>query len=174
LEVTSANEGDAAAIATIRTAVAERLTERYGRGHWSSCVTDKSVLRGLKASRVLVAREKGRVAGTVRLATTKPWAIDTKYFSTVQKPIYLHDLAVAPELQGQGIGGLLVEEAKAVAAAWPGDAIRLDAYDHAAGAGESYARCGFREVGRVTYRGVRLRHFELLLSTRPAPDARIR
>jgi hypothetical protein len=50
-----------------------------------------------------------------------------------------------------------------VARAWPSDALRLDAYDHAAGAGPFYATCGFREVGRVTYRGVPLIYFELLL-----------
>ena len=47
--------------------------------------------------------------------------------------------------------------------AWPADAIRLDAYDAPAGAGDFYAKCGFREVGRATYRGVPLVYFELLL-----------
>ena len=50
-----------------------------------------------------------------------------------------------------------------VAAAWPADAIRLDAYDHAAGAGPFYAKCGFRERGRVVYRGNPLAYYELLL-----------
>lgn len=163
MDVSLADDKDAAAIASVRTAVADRLTESYGRGHWSSCVTEKGVLQGLRTCRVLVARHAGQVAGTVRLAAKKPWAIDTSYFSTVRKPIYLHDLAVAPEAQGQGIGRLLVEEAKALARAWPADAMRLDAYDHAAGAGQFYARCGFHQVGRITYRGVPLLYFELLL-----------
>ena len=42
-------------------------------------------------------------------------------------------------------------------------AIRLDAYDSTAGAGGFYARCGYREVGRVTYRGTALIYFESLL-----------
>jgi hypothetical protein len=50
-----------------------------------------------------------------------------------------------------------------VARAWPSQAIRLDAYDADAGAGGFYAKCGFREVGRVTYRTVPLIYFELLL-----------
>jgi ribosomal protein S18 acetylase RimI-like enzyme len=110
-----------------------------------------------------VARDEGRVVGTVRLATKKPWAIDTSYFASVRRPIYLHDLAVAPDAQRAGIGRLLVDEAKVVAVAWPGESIRLDAYDHAAGAGKFYASCGFRQVGRVTYRGVPLIYFELVL-----------
>lgn len=121
------------------------------------------MLRGLETSHVLVARDAGQIVGTLRLATKKPWAIDAKYFSPVRKPIYLHDLAVAPERQREGIGRLLVQEAKAVTMAWPADAIRLDAYDHAAGAGGFYARCGLRPVGRAIYRGVPLLYFELLL-----------
>jgi GNAT superfamily N-acetyltransferase len=81
----------------------------------------------------------------------------------VAKAVYLHDLAVAPEVQGEGVGRLLVEQAGAVAKAWPSGALRLDAYDHAAGAGPFYDACGFREVGRITYRGVPLIYFELLL-----------
>jgi hypothetical protein len=47
--------------------------------------------------------------------------------------------------------------------AWPGDAIRLDAYDAEAGAGKFYAKCGFRERGRVVYRKTPLIYFELIL-----------
>jgi len=32
-----AAEADAAEIASLRTAVGERLTRDFGRGHWSSC-----------------------------------------------------------------------------------------------------------------------------------------
>jgi GNAT superfamily N-acetyltransferase len=121
------------------------------------------VIRELKTSRVLVAKRDGIVVGTVRLDAKKPWAIDVSYFAAVPKAIYLHGLAVAPCEQRQGIGRLLIAESKAVARAWPGNAIRLDAYDHAAGAGAFYVKCGFREVGRATYRGVPLIYFECLL-----------
>jgi hypothetical protein len=53
----------------------------------------------------------------------------------------------------------------AIARAWPADAVRLDAYDAPAGAGGFYARCGYRERGRVTYRGVPLIYFEHVLPT---------
>ena len=72
-------------------------------------------------------------------------------------------MAVAPDLQRQGIGRALVREGVAVAREWPSHAIRLDAYDAMAGAGGFYLKCGFREVGRVTYRKVPLIYFELLL-----------
>jgi GNAT superfamily N-acetyltransferase len=72
-------------------------------------------------------------------------------------------MAVDPLVQRRGIGRRLVREAIAAGRAWPADAIRLDAYDAEAGAGPFYAKCGFREVGRVSYRGNPLVYFELLL-----------
>jgi hypothetical protein len=36
-------------------------------------------------------------------------------------------------------------------------------FDGEAGAGAFYAKCGFREVGRVVYRNVPLIYFEMLL-----------
>ena len=86
-----------------------------------------------------------------------------KYFVRVRRPLYLIGLVVEPGLQHQGIGRILVEEAKAVARAWPAEAIRLDAYDAEAGAGAFYAKCGFRQVARVTYKNTPLLYYELLL-----------
>ena len=74
-------------------------------------------------------------------------------------------MAVDPDLQRRGIGRQVLEEARVIARAWPGEAIRLDAYDGALGAGPFYARCGYREVGRVTYRNVPLVYFERLISS---------
>ena len=119
--------------------------------------------RAIATSRVLVARKGSRVVGTLTLATQKPWAIDTAYFRDVRKALYLLDMAVDPDLQRKGIGRHLVREAIAIAREWPSDAIRLDAYDADAGAGPFYAKCGFREVGRVSYRKTPLVYFELLL-----------
>ena len=163
ISVTTASEADAPAIAELRTLVAEHLTRQFGKGHWSSCVTEKSMLRAIETSRVLVARNNREIIGTLRLATKKPWAIDLSYFKSVSRPLYLHDMVVTPDQQGRGIGRHLIEEARAVAQAWPSEAIRLDAYDSGAGAGPFYAKCGFREVGRKTYRGVPLVYFELML-----------
>jgi GNAT superfamily N-acetyltransferase len=161
--VDTAAQPDVAAIVSLRTSAARELTRLHGHGHWSSCPTERGVQRAFETSRVLVARRASRVVGTVRLEARKPWAIDVSYFAAVPKAVYLHDLAVAPEAQGEGVGQRLVEGAVALARAWPSNAIRLDAYDHAAGAGPFYAKCGFREVGRVRYRGVPLIYFELLL-----------
>ncbi len=155
--ITIADETDAAELALLRTAVADELTRRFGPGHWSAPVTERGERRSIETSRVLIARGvAGLIIATLRLAAKKPWAIDKGYFETVRRPLYLTDMAVAPAMQRRGTGRRLLEEAKAVAASWPADAIRLDAYDAAAGAAPFYSKCGFHEVGRVTYRGVPL------------------
>ena len=97
------------------------------------------------------------------LATKKPWAIDVSYFTPVKRPVYLTGMAVSVGHRGQGLGRLAVEDALAVAKEWSADAIRLDAYDADAGAGPFYARCGFRERGRVVYKGDPLVYYEFLL-----------
>ena len=158
-----ATDADASSIAALRSATAAHLTATFGKGHWSHLVTERAVSRDLKTARVLVARRGPSIVATMTLATKKPWAIDLAYFTAVPRALYLHAMAVAPELQRQGIGRDLVRQSMAVARAFPSQAIRLDAYDAAAGAGGFYAKCGFREVGRVTYRTVPLVYFELLL-----------
>jgi GNAT superfamily N-acetyltransferase len=163
ITLTEATRGDAAEVAALRVAVAERLTRDFGLGHWSSTVTERGVLNDLKISRVFFVRVGRRMVATLRLSTRKPWAIDKSYFTDCVRPVYLSDMAVEPAVQRQGIGRACLEEARRIAQAWPADAIRLDAYDAKAGAGEFYAKCGYREVGRVTYRKTPLIYFEMLV-----------
>ena len=158
-----ATEADAAAIAGLRTAVAEHLTQRYGRGPWSTVSTERGVLRALRASRILVAREGERLSATLRLVAKKPWALDPAYFTPVAQALYLTDMAVAPESQRCGIGRALLVEGERLAREWPGQAIRLDAHDAPAGAGGFYVKCGYREVGRVIYRKTPLVYYERIL-----------
>lgn len=144
----------------LRCAANERLTATYGVGHWSGAPSERGVLLGIRSARVLIARRGKRLAGTLLLQTKKPWAIDVSYFSSARRPLYLLNMAVDPALQRMGVGRALLAHAVKVAREWPADAIRLDAYDADAGAGGFYARCGFREVGRVVYRGVPLTYYE--------------
>jgi GNAT superfamily N-acetyltransferase len=103
------------------------------------------------------------VLTVLRLATKKPWAIDVSYFTPVRRPLYLTGMAISVAHQGQGLGRQALGDARAVAQAWPADAIRLDAYDAPAGAGHFYAKCGYLERGRVIYKGNPLVYYELLL-----------
>ena len=162
----SATNSDAGALAALHRAVADDLTRRFGEGFWSSAPSERGILSNMRMptfSRILIARSNRRIVATLRLATKKPWAIDTAYFTAATRPLYLTGMAVHPDLQSQGIGRLLLKEAEAIARAWPADAIRLDAFDAAAGAGPFYAKCGFRELAHVTYKKDPLIYFEALL-----------
>jgi len=151
-------------IVDLRAAVAGRLTEKYGQGPWSSVSTEKGVLFDMRNSKVFVVRQRGELVATWRLTVKKPWAIDQSYFSVCRRPLYLLSMAVTPDLQRQGVGRQCMEEITRLGREWPADAIRLDAYDAPAGAGPFYGKCGFRDVGRASYRGCPLAYFELLLS----------
>ena len=116
-----------------------------------------------KFVKVLIARNQEKLVGTLKLATKKLWAIDVAYFSSAKLPLYLTGMAVAPSLQRHGLGRRLLREAQRLAREWPGDVIRLDAFDADAGAAAFYAKCGYRDVGHVKYRGTPHVYFELLL-----------
>lgn len=153
----------AAEIARLRNEVADRLTRRHGLGHWSNLSTENGIRSTMQRSRVYVARHDGRIVATLTLQTKKPWAIDRRYFADVRRPLYLLSMAVAADLQRQGIGRQCLAAARAIAREWPADAIFLDAYDAEAGAGEFYRKCGFEEVGRASYRGTPLIYYQMLL-----------
>ena len=163
LNVRRAEESDAPALLEIELQVAQDLTSRYGRGHWSSCPSEAGVLRRIRSSHVVMASLGAEIVATLTLATKKPWAIDVSYFTRVPKALYLLNMAVQPSRQRQGLGRDLLREAHRLAESWPAEAIRLDAYDAPAGAGTFYARCGYQERGRVAYRGTPLIYYEHLL-----------
>jgi GNAT superfamily N-acetyltransferase len=164
LVFTRAEADDAPVVADLRKAAARKLTSRYGKGHWPNEVSERSAVAELRHAEVVIAWRGRDAAATFRLATRKPWAIDRSYFSDCKLPIYLTGMAVRPDLQCRGIGRQCVDEALRIVRAWPADAVRLDAYDSDAGAGPFYFKCGFREVGRASYRSDPLIYYELLVS----------
>jgi len=150
-------------VAELRNAAAEQLTREHGRGHWSGLVTAEKIAALLERSRVYVLRERGRVVGTLRLQPKKPSEYDRPWFTRASRPVFLYDMAVDPARQRRGHGRACIEGAIRVARAWPADAIRLDAYDHPAGAGPFYEKCGFREASRRVFFRAPLIYYEMML-----------
>lgn len=160
----AAVDEDAAAIAAIRLAAARDLTGRFGQGTWSFTLDSEAGVRlEILGSNLYVAREADDVVGTLKLSTRKPWMIDEGFFTACERPWYLTAMAVRPDRQRCGIGRKCIAAACRIAAEKGAGAVRLDSYDAAAGAGEFYRKCGFREVRRNTYHGTPLIWFERML-----------
>lgn len=155
---------DVPTIAALQNAASGALTARYGVGHWSSLGTERGAALAQRHARVRIGRSGKRILTVLRLAKKKPWAIDISYFTPVRLPLYLTGMVVSVAHQGEGLGKLAIEDALEVARAWPADSIRLDAYDGDAGAGSFYEKCGFRERGRVVYKGDPLVYYEFMLT----------
>ena len=155
--------GDAPRIAELRNDAADRLTARFGRGHWSGHVAVEVVAANMERSRVYVLRERDRIVATLRLLPKRPSEYHRPWFTHVRRPVYLYDMAVDPAFQGQGHGRTCLEHAILAARDFPADSIRLDAYDHAAGAGGFYEKCGFHETGRRVYFRAPIVYYERML-----------
>jgi len=158
-----ANEEDAAALTALHAHAAADLTARFGVGPWSRAPTARASDAVPGRVRLRVGRHDGQVVTGLRLQTRRPWAIDAAYFTPVHRPLYLTGMVVAVPLQARGLGRAALDDALDVTRSWPADSIRLDAFDAGAGAGPFYAKCGYAERGRATYRSVRLIYYERVL-----------
>jgi ribosomal protein S18 acetylase RimI-like enzyme len=162
LDVTFSNavDDDVAAIAALHDESARRLGRDFGDGPWARPLVlrrlDVAPGRGL----VRVGRCDGAVVCSLRLQTKRPWAIDPAYFTPAARALYLVNMVVAPANQRRGIGRAALDDAWSVALDWPADAIRLDAWGAAAGAGPFYERCGYAHRGYAVYRGTPLIYYE--------------
>jgi len=174
LTIEEATPNDVAEILALRLEVDARMQERYGNDRWAPPISEGSVLRFFKGPRtrksdgetlikILVGKSRGEIVALTRMQTKKPWAFDLKYFTSGANAVYLGNVEVSPKYQGRGFGIQLMAAVVDHARAWPVNAVRTSAYDGVAGAGAFYAKCGFREVGRVTYRTIPMIFFEMIL-----------
>ena len=163
LSFSDATLADVRAMVILHNEVATALTTTFGKGHWSSITTERGTVHSLQHAKVRIGRSRGRILTVLRLATKKPWAIDVSYFTPVKRALYLTGMAVAPSHQRKGLGRQAMADAHEIALAWPAGAIRLDAYDSPAGAGDFYGKCGYAERGHVVYKTDPLVYYELIL-----------
>jgi GNAT superfamily N-acetyltransferase len=158
-----AGTADAAELVAMRTRVSQDLAKRFGEGFWAGKATEGGERFLMRAGQLYVLRHRRRLIATLTLTKRKPWSIEVKHFHASVKPMYLRAMAVDPAHHRKGVGRMCLEEAERIARDGGFDALRLDAFDCAAGAGEFYRKCGFTEVARVVYRGIPHIDFEKLL-----------
>jgi GNAT superfamily N-acetyltransferase len=176
LTIEEATPHDVTEILALRLAIGAHMQERYGDDRWAPPIHEGSVLRYFKGPRtrksdgetlikILVGKIRGEIVALTRMQTKKPWAFDLKYFTPGAKAVYLGDVEVSAKCQGQGFGTQLMAAVVDHARVWPVGAVRTSSYDGAAGAGPFYAKCGFRETGRVTYRTIPMIYFEMIFGS---------
>jgi GNAT superfamily N-acetyltransferase len=151
---------DARALAALRSGTAAHLEARFGPGPWAGHGSEQGARRNMANGVVYVRREDGHIVAAFTLSRRKPWAIDPAHFSPAAAPLHLTGMMVEPGRQRSGLGRRCLVELATLARDWKADAVRLDAFEAPAGAGGFYAACGWRETGRVAYRGTRLIYFE--------------
>ncbi|MEO6993822.1 MAG: GNAT family N-acetyltransferase [Lacunisphaera sp.] len=164
VKLQAATTEDAESIAALRNAISDDLTFKHGRGPWTAYRTTAAVLADLRNARLVVALHRGEVIASLKLSIAKLPAIDLGHFPKVTRPCYLSAIAVSPELQRQGIGRACLAQAAVLARREKADAIFLEAFDHpTAGVGPFFSKCGYRETGRATHRGIALVYYETSL-----------
>jgi GNAT superfamily N-acetyltransferase len=163
LKLQLASPDDIPELVAMRTRVSQDLAKKFGQGFWAGRPTEGGERFLMRIGQVYVARNRGRLIATLGLTTRKPWSIDVKNFRASAKPLYVRAMAVDPAQQRKGVGRKCLAEARRIAEEMGRDAIRLDAFDCAAGAGNFYLKCGFSEAARVVYKGVPHIDFEMVL-----------
>jgi GNAT superfamily N-acetyltransferase len=158
-----ATADDAADLTLLRVAVQERLRRDFGDGFWVGKPTERAALCDIRNCDVYIARDRGRLIASLALQWKKPWAIDRAFLTPGRKRLFLTRMAVDPRYQRRGIGRQSLKEARRIAKERNADSICLDAFDCPAGAGPFYAKCGFREIGRATYRTIPHIYYETIL-----------
>jgi GNAT superfamily N-acetyltransferase len=160
-EIRVASRADISAIQTVRQRAADALVRAHGPGHWGWVPDRSNLLREMKRRTFYVVVSGDVVVGSFKLSCTAPGFFDLARFAEPDAPAtYLTGMAIDPDYQRQRIGRWCMSWIEPIARHDHSRAIRLDAYDHAAGAGPFYERCGYEQRGRLTFNGVNLLLYE--------------
>jgi GNAT superfamily N-acetyltransferase len=134
----------------ILAASGDELARLHGPGRWSETVKPAVFKRGVLTRVLYLACRQGEAVATFCLGQRRPLFYPPALFSRPEAPaVYLSSMAVAPQVQGQGIGRWCLGQAEGLAARQHLTCLRLDAYEGPAGAGPFYEKCGYRALGRV-------------------------
>lgn len=132
--------------------------------------------RRVASGQCFVAEAAGAIVGTVTVCRAydpnrEPWARATPWFYR-RDVAHLHQLAVDPAAQGQGLGDRLIAACEQWAREQGLGGLALDTAAPAAHLRRRYARLGFREVDEVQWAGKRYRSVLLVKALAdPAPRA---
>jgi GNAT superfamily N-acetyltransferase len=161
IQIRLASTEDAPLVRELRVAVAEHLTREHGTGHWSQVGSVETIQDSAAAQILFVVEQGGELIGTFRLTDKKEAWYRASWFARPEaQAAYLRAMAIRPDDQRKGIGRFVMDwmeqrvQRKGLAA------LRFDAYDSKAGAGEFYRKCGYTHVHSGEFNGVALEYYE--------------
>lgn len=138
----------------------------------TEAMTAKRVARG----QCYVLEDAGQIIGTITVngpfnPTTDPWARATPWYYR-QDIAHLHQFAVEPSRQGEGLGHRLIDAVEAWAQAQGYRAMALDTAVPATHLRALYAKRGYLDVDDVQWSGKTYRSVVMVKAlSKPAPTA---
>lgn len=159
--VRRAAPAEASRVSQLLQACGKDIQNRLGLNNWAVPYPLELVQAQAEAGFVWVLEEEGQFLGTFTLDFTLPDEYQPDWFTEPHAPAaYLHRLAVAPDIQGRGLGGYALREVERVAREAGAHWLRFDAYSRNAGIQTFYRKQGF----------ARLREFQMTLPSLGHPD----
>jgi GNAT superfamily N-acetyltransferase len=161
------------------TALLHRAYARLAAMGLNFTAVDQSVettRRRVESGQCFVAEAAGQIVGTVTVCEAydpnrEPWARATPWFYR-RDVAHMHQLAVDPSAQGQGLGDRLVAACEKWARERGRSALALDTAAPAAHLRQRYARLGYRDVDEVQWAGKCYRSVLMVRAlAEPAPQA---
>ncbi|MEO5771291.1 MAG: GNAT family N-acetyltransferase [Burkholderiaceae bacterium] len=161
------------------TALLHRAYSRLGAMGLNFTAVDQTVdatQRRVASGQCFVAEAAGALVGTVTVCKAydpnrEPWARATPWFYR-RDVAHLHQLAVDPAAQGQGLGDRLIAACEEWACEQGRNGLALDTAATADHLRRRYAERGFRDVDEVQWAGKRYRSVLMLKPlAEPAPQA---
>jgi hypothetical protein len=72
-ELKLATADDVGDLVSLHSSVSQRLTSLFGKGHWSTSVTERGVLFAMRISKIFVFRSRRKLIAALTLSTRKPF-----------------------------------------------------------------------------------------------------
>ena len=155
---------DARSVRRVRQLAADDLTTRFGRGHWTGVSSLPTLRKHARAKQLHVVELDGEIVATFTLSPRKISFYRKDWFANPDgTALYLTNMAVRPDVQRRGVGRWIMSRIEDLAQESGCGAVRFDAYDANAGAGEFYRKCGYTCVHGSSVGETALEYYEKTL-----------
>lgn len=119
--------------------------------HWGIYPTEAMLAEDIELRRLYKMTDNGRIAACVMLGTDVDPEYDKVNWIFGTRPGLFHRLAVHPDFQGRGVGGMVLDDAEQILRDWGCDSLRCDTNADNERALKMYESRGMRRCGTCTW-----------------------